>query len=158
MYAAALPTFESQFGWPDWSRCSNGQHCFKTTQPARVMVGTNAGAFAGSDGQYPDGGYGSYCVLFLYQDGAGWHYVNGGCIQSQGYLPGQSDRVFVSSGCANVRATPSTSGSVVSCLSNLTVVDVDSAPTYADGHIWWHLANRGWMAHDFLVAPKNCSC
>jgi hypothetical protein len=32
----------------------------------------------------------------------------------------------------------------------------DSAPVYADGHIWWHLgAFEGWMAHDFLLAAKT---
>jgi hypothetical protein len=33
------------------------------------------------------------------------------------------------------------------------VVDVDSAPLYTDGKIWWHLSGKGWMAHDFLIAP-----
>jgi hypothetical protein len=43
---------------------------------------------------------------------------------------------------------------VLGCLGNGTLVDVDSAPVYRDKHIWWHLAGRGWMAHDFLVDPK----
>ncbi|OLE50502.1 MAG: hypothetical protein AUI36_19285 [Cyanobacteria bacterium 13_1_40CM_2_61_4] len=37
------------------------------------------------------------------------------------------------------------------CATRGTVVDVDSAPVYLDGHIWWHLSGRGWMAHEFLT-------
>jgi hypothetical protein len=39
----------------------------------------------------------------------------------------------------------------VACLANGIVVDVDSAPVYLDGHIWWHLHERGWMAHENLT-------
>ena len=60
------------------------------------------------------------------------------------------DQVHVS-GCANVRDAPGLSSHILVCLPNGTIVDVDSAPTYADGHIWWHLARRGWMAHDYLT-------
>jgi hypothetical protein len=158
MLAVGVPAIETEYGWKDWSRCVANEHCFKATNPPDAVVGTNAGLFSGTDGQYPGGGYGSVCIVFLYQNGASWHYVNAGCAQSGGYLPGRGDRVFVSSGCANIRSAPGLSSNVLDCLTNLTVVDVDSAPVYLDGHIWWHLAGRGWMAHDFLVAPKNCSC
>lgn len=154
LLAVGRPGIEAQFGWPDWAGCQSGQQCFKVSDPARVMVGTNAGTFTGSDGQFPGGGYGSFCVGFLDLDSSGWHYVNGSCSQQAGGIPGISDRVFVS-GCANVRSAPGLSSSVIGCLANGTPVDVDSAPTYLDGHIWWHLAGRGWMAHDFLVDPAS---
>ena len=157
MIAAGGPAIEKDYGWKDWSVCSNGQQCFKVGNPSRAMVGTHAGTFYGSNGQFPGGGFGSGCWLFLYQDSRGWHYVDAACAQSAGYGPGIEDRVFVS-GCANVRAAPALSARVLGCLGNGAIVGIDSAPLYQDGHIWWHLVGRGWMAHDFLVAPKNCSC
>jgi hypothetical protein len=158
MIAVGKPAIEADYGWPDWSTCVNGQQCYEVGNPSRAMVGTNAGTFYGIYGQYPGGGLGSPCWVFLFQDSSGWHYANAGCAQARGYVPGPGDRVFVNPGCANVRDVPSLSGKVIACLNNGTTVDVDSAPTYVDGHIWWHLAGHGWMAHDFLVAPKNCRC
>jgi hypothetical protein len=119
---------------------------FQIGNPSRAMVGTNAGTFYGTAS-------GTGCWVFLYQDAAGWHYVNARCAQGTGSIPGPQDNVWVS-GCANVRDAPSLGGRVVACLPNGTLVDADSAPVYADSHLWWHLAGRGWMAHDFLVAPK----
>jgi hypothetical protein len=59
------------------------------------------------------------------------------------------------SGCANVRSHPGLQSIILECLRNGAVVDVDSAPVYADNRIWWHLQGLGWMAHDFLVAPAS---
>jgi hypothetical protein len=79
----------------------------------------------------------------LYQD-AGWHFVNARCTQASGDVPGPQDFVYVS-GCANVRTAPGFSGTVIACVANGTLVDVDSAPVYSDSKIWWHLAGRvGW--------------
>ena len=64
------------------------------------------------------------------------------------------DLVYVS-GCANLRDNPGSRGRVLACLPTGIQVDVDSAPLYTDGKIWWHIAGRGWMAHDFLVAPND---
>lgn len=158
MIAVGRPAIEADYGWRDWSVCVNGEQCFEVGSPSRAMVGTNAGTFYGIDGQYPGGGLGSGCWVFLYEDSGGWHYVNAGCAQAQGYVPGPADRVFVTPGCAHVRDAPGLSSRVLDCLGNGTNVNVDSAPIYLDGHIWWHLAGHGWMAHDFLVAPKNCRC
>lgn len=151
MIAIGRPAIEKDFGWKDASVCPKGQPCFQVGSPSRALIGTNAGTF------YGIGGNGSGCWLFLYLDSKGWHYVNAVCAQAQGYGPGIGDRVFVT-GCANFRADPSLSAKVLGCLGNGTLVDVDSAPVYRDAHIWWHLVGRGWMAHDFLVAPKDCRC
>jgi hypothetical protein len=152
MTAAGAPATEKAFGWKDWSVCSNGQTCFKARTAAEAMVGTNAGVFDGGDGLFPGGGLGSACWVFVYQDSNGWHYLNSGCAQNPGFVPGSSEtgtHVFVT-GCANVRATPALTGKVLGCLGNGTVVNVDSAPVYQDGHVWWHLTGHGWMAHDYL--------
>jgi hypothetical protein len=151
MVAVGNAGVQHAFGWKDWSACSNGETCFQTGDISLSMVGTNAGSYRGGDGLYPGGGLGSACWVFLYQDTSGWHYVNAGCAQNDGFVPGVGAHVFVT-GCANVRTDPQLSSKVVACLANNTIVDVDSAPTYQDSHIWWHLAGRGWMAHDFLVA------
>jgi hypothetical protein len=156
MIAVGRPGIEADFGWKDGAACSGNATCFTVGNPSRAMVGTNAGTFYGNQ-HNASGPGGSGCWVFLYQDSKGWHYVNAGCAQATGYIPGPQDRVFVN-GCANLRDAPGLSSHVIGCLGNGTVVDIDSAPTYLDGHIWWHLADRGWLAHDFLVAPKNCNC
>ncbi len=152
MIAAGSPGVEKALGMKDWSVCSNGQTCFKASIAGAAMVGTNAGVFDGGYGLYPGGGLGAACWVFVYADSSGWHYLNSGCAQNDGFVPGSSDtgaHVFVT-GCANFRATPGLTGKVLGCLGNGTVVNVDTAPEYQDGHIWWHLTGRGWMAHDFL--------
>ena len=153
MIAAGRPAFEADWGYKDYASCSAiDSQCFEVGSPSRAMVGTSAGSFYGR--LWAGGAGGEGCWVFLYEDMVGWHYVSGRCAQSTGYIPGPQDRVYVS-GCANVRDGAGLSSKVVACVSNGTVVDVDSAPVYADGHIWWHLTGRGWMAHDFLVAPKG---
>ncbi len=118
---------------------------FQVGNPSRAMVGTNAGTFYGTI-------RGAGCWVFLYQDANGWQYANARCAQATGLIPGPQAMVWVS-GCANVRDAPGLSSRVLTCLPNRTIVDVDSAPVYADAYIWWHVAGRGWMSHDFLVEP-----
>ena len=155
MVAVGRAGAEADLKMKDWSQCSAGQGCFKVNSPSNAIVGTDAGAFAGGTGLYPQGGLGSFCVVFVFRDTTGWHYVNVSCTQNTGYMPGPEDHVSISSGCANVRIAPSTTATVMACLANYTQVAVDSAPVYADGHIWWHLKNRGWMVHDFLALASH---
>jgi hypothetical protein len=158
MIAAGRAAFEADWGYKDYSSCrATDLNCFRLGNPSRAMVGTNAGTFYGDLGPGPgsSGGGGAGCFIFLYENSTGWHYVNSRCSQATGDIPGPQDRVFVTGGCANVREGAGLSAKVVACLANGTIVDVDSAPVYVDGHIWWHLAALGWMAHDFLVAPKG---
>lgn len=156
MIAVGRPAMEADMGFKDATSCTGTELCFEVGSPSRAMVGTSAGTFYGTE-HSASGAGGAGCWVFLYKTATGWHYVNAACAQSEGYVPGLGDRVFVS-GCANFRASPSLTAKVLGCLGNGTVVNIDSAPVYAEGHIWWHLVGRGWMAHDFLVAPKNCKC
>ena len=152
MTAAALPPVEKALGYKDWSVCSTGQNCFKASGASSAMMGTNAGVFDAGYGLYPEGGLGAACWVFVYKDSSGWHLLNFGCAQNAGFVPGSADtgsHVFVS-GCANYRVSPSLAAKVLDCLANGTVINVDSAPVYQDGHVWWHLTDRGWMAHDYL--------
>ena len=154
MVGAGTAPAERDLGLGDWSSCSPAQPCLRI-QEASGMVGVDAGTVQGERG-CPAGCGTARCLIFLYLDGTGWHYVNAGCAQAAGSLPGEGDLVRVS-GCANVRNRPGFASLILDCLPNGTRVDVDSAPAYVDGRIWWHLRGLGWMAHDFLVAPRPTS-
>lgn len=66
--------------------------------------------------------------------------------------------------CANVRDGPRTSGRVLTCLPEQTVLKVLDGPIQGDGHWWWrvqaweggppnppHLVGpAGWVVQDFL--------
>ena len=153
MIAVGRPAAEAELGLIDASTCSGSQSCFQVSSPTRAMVGTNAGTFSGdmfcktACGAVP-------CRVFLFKDATGWHYVNARCPRNVGVIPGPSAEVYVSS-CAYVRKAPALAAPSVACLKAGASMDVDSAPVYADGHIWWHLVCRGWVAHDFLVAPLH---
>jgi hypothetical protein len=152
MVAAGAPAVEKALGMKDWSACSNGENCIKVGPISAAMVGASAGVFDAGYGQYPTGGLGSPCWVFVYSDSTGWHFLDFGCAQNPGFVPGTADvgsHVYVT-GCANFRDKPSLSGKVLGCLANGTVINVDSAPVWQEGHMWWHLTGHGWMAHDFL--------
>jgi hypothetical protein len=152
MITVGKPGIEHELGLADSGSCSGPSTCFQVGSPSRAMVGTDAGTFYGmsvSSSGVPVAG----CYLFLHRDSAGWHYDNGRCVTGVEQIPSAIDQVYTDSGCVNVRDAPSISGHVIWCLQPGTKVFVDSAPTYATGHIWWHLQCLGWMAHDFLVLP-----
>jgi len=152
MISAGKDPAEKELGLGDGANCPAGKDCLWVDQ-ATGTIGVNAGLFHAREGCASGCFGGSGCWVFLYQAAGAWHYVNAHCAQATGEIPGPDSIVYVS-GCANVRDNPGSSGKVVTCLSNGTQVNVDSAPLYTDGKIWWHLAGKGWMAHDFLVAPK----
>ena len=154
MLNVGRPAVEAKYHLKPIASCKNGDACFIVRNPLDAIVGTEAAVFTGSIGLYPNGGLGCGVLVVLSHDSTGWHYVNSGCVQNSGFMPGPGDHVFVSGGCANVRTSPNLSATVLACLPAQTQVDVDSAPLYADSHVWWHLAGRGWMVHDYLLAPN----
>ena len=102
------------------------------------------------------------CFIYTFTDATGWHFLDMVCArpESGGSYPeiGEFDYVFVGAGtCANVRATPGLGGKVIACLKAETMVNIDAGPSYvaepppATSHLWWHIQNKGWMAHDFLI-------
>ena len=125
-----------------------GHDCFMALGASDAMVGTDAGYFHGAR-------FGSGCWVYLYEDGAGWHFVDVQCAQAPGSLPriGMDDLVKVS-GCANVRSDPGLQGRVVACLANGATVHVVGGPVYRDGKLWWLLQGQGWMVHDSLVGGQ----
>jgi hypothetical protein len=52
--------------------------------------------------------------------------------------------------CANVRSSPSLSGSVLHCLPLGSDVRVVAGPTGADGYRWWSVDAGGWIAETYL--------
>ena len=56
------------------------------------MVGTDAGVLNGSFGQYPGGGLGAACWVFLYHDSGGWHFLNFGAPRTRALRPGRLTR------------------------------------------------------------------
>ena len=150
MIAVGKPGIEQELGLSD--SCSATTSCFQVGSPSRAMVGTDAGTFYGIE---IDTTGKTGCYVFLYRDSGGWHYANGRCITATNEVPAAMDAVYVDSGCANVRDQPSLTGNVVACLPSHVQVHIDAAPVYAAGHVWWHLACQGWMAHDFLVIPLH---
>jgi hypothetical protein len=84
-----------------------------------------------------------------------WHQVGVACAPSDGHVLqlGAHAQVAVT-GCANVRTFP-VDGAVVSCLPKGTQVTIDDGPVAYLGNtkrLWWHLQQRGWVAHELLAA------
>ncbi|MFA5809799.1 MAG: Ig-like domain-containing protein, partial [Thermoleophilia bacterium] len=65
------------------------------------------------------------------------------------------DRVQVSSGPLNVRATPTTAGTLLGTQATGALGTIIGGPISADGFNWWNVnydnAPDGWSAEDFLV-------
>src|SRR5690348_12855583 len=90
MSAIGAPAIEKALGYKDWSVCSAGENCFRVNPEPSGMVGTDAGVLNGGFGQYPGGGLGAPCWVFLYKDSGGWHFLNFACAQNAGYTPGSA--------------------------------------------------------------------
>jgi hypothetical protein len=132
------------------------------------LCGQAAGACMSVDSEPQMGYYAAYvvfdlkpaqgqnvqCVSYVSRDVpiGSWTEVGVMCGPTGGRMPRLGANATVNvSGCANVRTAPQI-GQVVSCLPNGTSVTIDDGPTNVQGTLWWHLAGRGWMAHQLLVA------
>lgn len=117
--------------------------------------GIQAAYFVGSAGSNADL---LACGTYVYKDSLGWRGLRWQC-RAGSVFPavGQSGRVWLGMGdtsCVNVRTLPGSNGVVVGCLKAETAVRLDDGPVYSpmssmDG-VWWHVADRGWMADDYL--------
>jgi hypothetical protein len=106
--------------------------------------------------------YSAACYIYTVEDTTGWHFLDMTCAVPEGDVfgpdVGSFDSVRVPAGsCANVRDAPGLGGKVLTCISAGTTVKVDGGPDYVVevppnvSHLWWHIQDKGWMAHDFLV-------
>ncbi len=144
---AAIPGVESKSGLKYAAdACPAAQPCLI---PVGETHGTDAAAVQFSAGE------GRACLGYVFQDGAGWHYLDGVCGPAAELTPNAGHEAVVrtaSGGCVNLRGVAGLSGRVVTCLASGTRVSIDGGPDYVDGKLWWHLPRGGWMAHEFLAA------
>jgi hypothetical protein len=102
----------------------------------------------------PPQGQNVQCVSYVSRDqpAGSWSLVGVMCGPIGGHTPQLRATAQVNvKGCANARDLPQI-GQVLSCLANGTLVTIDDGPVSVQGTLWWHLAGRGWMAHQLLVA------
>ena len=146
--AAAIAGVKAKTGLPyAAARCATSGPCLTV---AREMLGQNAAAVLFSTA----GTSGRQCVSYVFRTAGNWRLLEAACgLPGQlSPLVGQNATVHVPGNCANVRDQASLNGTVVGCLYDGMTVRVDGGPNYADGRLWWHVA-QGWMAHDFLTGP-----
>jgi len=146
--AAAIPGVEAKTSLRyTTGTCPSNVACLKVASQA---IGQDAAAVVFSTA----GSAGRQCAGYVYRSGGSWHFLDAACgLPGQlSPLVGDDATVHVPGSCANVRNAASLKAGVVACLYDGTTVHIDAGPTYADGRLWWH-EKRGWMAHDFLIAP-----
>lgn len=145
--AAAIAGVEAKTRLKYSTTCASSAACLSI---AGQMIGKNAAAIVFATA-HPAG---RECVAYVYQASGGWHLQDAVCALPGQVSPlvGRDATVHVAGRCAKVRDAASLAAHVVTCLSDGKTVHVDGGPIYADKFIWWH-TDKGWMAHDFLVAP-----
>lgn len=106
--------------------------------------------------------------IYLFHDAAGWHFLDSVPEPATGQgsppRPGQQDTIQTSyegGGCATARIRPGIHQQATACLRAGTAVSIDDGPVYIDevraadgvheGLLWWHLAGKGWVPHEFLM-------
>jgi hypothetical protein len=130
-----------------------------------IKLGTEA---AYIKGQLGDGQHFLPIWIYLFHDAVGWHYLDAvtepGTGQGKPPHLGQQDTIqtyYEGGGCAPVRIRPGIHQQTTACLQNGTSVSIDDGPAYIDevrgtdgvheGLLWWHLAGKGWVPHEFVL-------
>jgi N-acetylneuraminic acid mutarotase len=154
------PAAAAEAGTLAYLRLQDMSACFRVdTSPLDAgRTGQDAVYFARSVHCQVDasGGPGFALVVYVVHGPEGWHYLDARGTQSPGFVPTVGDSLTLRlGGCANVRAAPSTSAQVATCLASGSTVTIDGGPNYGDGHLWWHLAGRGWMAHEVVTCTGS---
>jgi hypothetical protein len=93
------------------------------------------------------------CFVYVFQEGWGWHPLDGYCTQQLSASIGANNYTHTPDSCANVRENPGLAAKIIQCVPDHTPITVDGGPTWRDGQLWWHLTNRGWTVHDNLETP-----
>ena len=109
------------------------------------------------------------CGLYVVKDPSAWRTLDARCTSDPTAFPaldatGQVMLGMGETGCVRVHAVPGISARVVACLKAGTTVTVDDGPYFlptaaskapngpAAIDLWWHIAGRGWMVHQYLGA------
>ena len=58
-------------------------------------------------------------------------------------------------GCSNVRAEPSLTAAILTCLANDSTVFVSDGPVSADGYRWWKTTAGGWTVEVNLIVASG---
>jgi hypothetical protein len=145
--ATAIAAVEAKTGVKYSTRCPTTSACLSI---AGQTIGTDAAAIVFVTAKSG----GRQCVAYVYQKNGAWHLQDAGCALPGQLSPllGHDATVHVPGSCANVRNGASLEARVVACLADGATVHVNGGPVYADDFMWWQ-TDKGWMAHDFLVAP-----
>jgi hypothetical protein len=145
--AAAIAAVEAKTGLKYSTRCSTTSACLSI---AGQTIGKDAAAIVFVTAKSG----GRQCVAYVYQKSGAWYLLDAACALPGQVSPlvGHDATVRVSGSCANLRDAASLEARVVTCLGDGATVHVNGGPVYADGFMWWQ-TDKGWMAHDFLVAP-----
>jgi hypothetical protein len=134
------------------SGCAPVARCFSR---AVETDGTGA-AYVQLAVQGYDGG--SRCYVYLDQPSGAWQVVAMACGASDVFAPALKSVVTVhaTGSCGRVRKAAGLSGAVVRCLSNGSRLNVTGVPEYADGEVWWPVADTsmsGVIAQEVVIDP-----
>jgi hypothetical protein len=145
--AAAIAAVEAKTRLKYSTRCPTTSACLSITGQT---MGKDAAAIVFATALSG----GRQCVAYVYQKSGAWHLHDAACALPGQVSPllGHDATVHVPGSCANVRNGASLEARVVTCLADGATVHVNGGPVYADDFMWWQ-TDKGWMAHDFLVAP-----
>jgi hypothetical protein len=123
-------------------------------------LGQNAAYFTGDAGTNSDT---QSCAFYVVgSDAAGWRPFDWRCRTAPAAFPARGSTGNVAlgmgeTGCVNVHSAPAKSAKVVACLAGGTNVRLDDGPVYVGASnppstldVWWHIAGRGWMVHQYL--------
>lgn len=145
--AAAIAAAEAKTGLRYAPKCSGTGPCLSVTGQT-----TGGGAAAIVFSTAAKGG--RECVAYVIQSAGKWRPLETACGLPGQVTPlvGHDATVHVPGNCANVHQSPSLQAAVATCLYDGTTIKVDGGPVYTDGFMWWHFS-KGWIAHDFLIAP-----
>jgi hypothetical protein len=149
---------------PNQAGCGANSACFWFVSSTNGHDASYFIAYAGSNQDL------IRCGLYVVRDGGRWRPLDVRCGPAEaGAFPGihEAGRVALvmgQTGCVHVRKSPGLTAPILQCLGEGTKVVIDGGPYYlpsqastgANGpavvDLWWHVAGRGWMSHEYLYA------
>lgn len=140
--------------------CPSSQSCIHG--PAQEHDGTDAAYVVYRSTGATGSGPGPYdCFVYVFRNESGWHQLDGYCTQMLSASIGGTNYIGTTGSCANIRENPGLAGKVIKCLPFKSQINIDGGPRWIDGHMWWHLTDGGWTAHDNIFpgfAATSLTC
>ncbi len=120
--------------------------CVGTAACLRNPVATtgDGAAYVEVTAEHAPGGL-SHCVVYLHDAGGQWSADAATCVDSATPAPvtGATVPVAAPGSCARIRRAAGLTSPVIACLRDGTLVTVDAAPVYRDGHLWFSVSAPG---------------